>query len=147
MLSRKQLNANMSDPDEMMLIADGATTANDRRSSKRFKFRAPLTVIARGREIPAYTRDLSGRGVYFNVTLRDSQLIESEFDFLIDVPSEITLTRSCRIRCRGKLVRKEVPSKNLTGAGFAAEILDYSILSDLSGTDPPTKVPTRDPQL
>ena len=109
---------------------DTTTTGNERRSSQRFKIAAPLTVIVGDREIPAYTRDLSNRGVYFYLTLPDSTLIDKDFEFLIEMPSEITLTRDCRIRCRGKLVRKEVTSRNLTGAGIAAEILDYTILRE-----------------
>ena len=112
------------------MTQETTTTANDRRTSQRFKISAPLTVIVGEHEIPAYTRDLSNRGVYFYLTLPDSTLIDRDFEFTIDMPSEITLTASCRIRCRGKLIRKEVTSRNLTGAGIAAEILDYSILRD-----------------
>jgi hypothetical protein len=72
--------------------------------------------------------------VFFYLGLSDSALIDHEFEFLIEMPSEITLTTSCRIRCRGKLVRKEMTTKNLTGAGVAAEILDYSILRDAAAT-------------
>jgi hypothetical protein len=112
------------------MTQDTQTTANERRSSHRFKISAPLTVIVGELEIPAYTRDLSNRGVYFYLTIPDSILIDKDFEFLIDMPSEITLTASCRLRCRGKLIRKEVTSRSLTGAGVAAEILEYSILRD-----------------
>ncbi len=112
------------------MTQDSTISANERRSSHRFKLSAPLTVIVGEHEIRAYTRDLSNRGVYFYLTIPDSTLIDKDFEFLIEMPSEITLTSSCRIRCRGKLIRKEVTSKNLTGAGIAAEILDYSILRD-----------------
>lgn len=116
---------------QMLTMADDTTASeNERRGSQRFKISAPLTVIAGEHEIQAYTRDLSNRGVYFYVTLPDSTLIERDFEFLIDMPSEITLTTSCKIRCRGKLLRREVTARNLTGAGIAAEILDYSILRD-----------------
>lgn len=112
------------------MMQDPTTAASERRNSQRFKISAPLTVIAGEHEIPAYTRDLSNRGVFFYLSLQDSTLIDRDFEFLIEMPSEITLTTSCKIRCRGKLLRKEVTSKNLTGAGIAAEILDYSILRD-----------------
>lgn len=112
------------------MMHDPTTAASERRNSQRFKISAPLTVIAGEHEIPAYTRDLSNRGVFFYLSLQDSTLIGRDFEFLIEMPSEITLTTSCKIRCRGKLLRKEVTSKNLTGAGVAAEILDYSILRD-----------------
>jgi hypothetical protein len=106
---------------------------NERRGSQRFKISAPLTVIVGGHEISAYTRDLSNRGVYFYIGLSDSSLIDQDFEFLIEMPSEITLASSCRIRCRGRLIRKEMATKNLTGAGVAAEILDYSIMREAAG--------------
>ena len=115
---------------EAVCMTEDLTTANERRGSQRFRISAPLTVIAGDHEISAYTRDLSNRGVYFYLSLADSALIDRDFEFLIEMPSEITLSSSCRIRCRGKLVRKEMTSRNLTGAGIAAEILDYSILRD-----------------
>jgi len=131
MSHRTQLTVDESSLDRTVrMTQETTTTANDRRSSQRFKISAPLMVIVGEHEIPAYTRDLSNRGVYFYLTLPDSTLIDRDFEFTIDMPSEITLTASCRIRCRGKLIRKEVTSRNLTGAGIAAEILDYSILRD-----------------
>ena len=117
-------------PNEVVCMTEDLTTAQERRGSQRFRISAPLTVIADNHEISAYTRDLSNRGVYFYLSLADSALIGRDFEFLIEMPSEITLSSSCRIRCRGKLIRKEMTSKNLTGAGVAAEILDYSILRD-----------------
>lgn len=119
---------------KVTMVEDTTTAAIDRRGSQRFRISAPLTVVAGEHEIQAYTRDLSNRGVYFFVTLPDSTLIERDFEFLIDMPSEITLTTSCRIRCRGKLLRREVTARNLTGAGIAAEIMDYSILRDAAAT-------------
>jgi hypothetical protein len=115
---------------ETARMTQDTTLANERRNSQRFKISAPLTVIAGEDEIPGYTRDLSNRGVYFYLTLQDSALIGPDFEFTIEMPSEITLSANCRIRCHGKLVRKEVTSRNLTGAGVAAEILHYSILRE-----------------
>lgn len=103
-------------------------TANDRRGIQRFRVRAPLTVIAGGREIPAYTRDLSNRGVYFYLASSDSGLIEQDFEFCVELPPEITLSTFCRIRCHGRALRKEQAQMSLMGV--AAEILDYSILNE-----------------
>jgi hypothetical protein len=94
----------------MVRTTQDSETANDRRRIPRFRVRAPLTVIAGDREIPAYTRDLSNRGVYFYL------------------PPEITLSTFCRIRCHGRTLRKEKSKMSLTGV--AAEILDYSILKE-----------------
>jgi len=120
---------------EVVRMTEETATATERRGSQRFRISAPLTVIAGDREISAYTRDLSNRGVYFYLSLADSALIDRDFEFLIEMPSEITLSSSCQIRCRGKLVRKEMTSRNLTGAGVAAEILDYSILRESLSTN------------
>ncbi len=85
-------------------------------------------MIAGDREIPAYTRDLSNLGVYFYLASDDSQLIERDFEFIVELPPEITLSTFCRIRCRGQALRKEKTLMSLTGV--AAEILDYSILRE-----------------
>ena len=129
---RNRFNSTVVDEysNEAVCMTEDLTTTNERRGSQRFRISAPLTVIAGDHEISAYTRDLSNRGVYFYLSLADSALIDRDFEFLIEMPSEITLSSSCRIRCKGKLVRKEMTSRNLTGAGIAAEILDYSILRD-----------------
>jgi hypothetical protein len=112
----------------MVRTTQGSETENDRRRIQRFRVRAPLTVIAGGREIPAYTRDLSNRGVYFYLASVNSDLIEREFEFCVELPPEITLSTFCRIRCRGRILRKESAQMSLTGV--AAEIVDYLILNE-----------------
>jgi hypothetical protein len=109
----------------METMAQSLQPDDDRRRERRFAIRAPLTVIIESREIPAYTRDLSNRGVYFYLASDDSQLIEHDFEFTVELPPELTHLTSCRIRCRGRAVRKEETFLSLTG--MAAEILDYSI--------------------
>src|SRR5271166_149692 len=101
---------------------------DDRRIRQRFSINAPLTLLVGDRQIPAYTRNLSNRGVYFYLSLCDSELVDIDLEFVVELPPEITLSTCCRIRCRGRVVRKEKTSSNLTGV--AAEILDYSILRD-----------------
>jgi hypothetical protein len=108
-------------------------TTNDRRRIPRFRVRAPLTVLAGEREIPAYTRDLSNHGVYFYLASDDSGLVEEDFEFLVELPPEITLSTFCRIRCRGRALRKDKAKMSLTGV--AAEILDYSILKEAGASD------------
>jgi hypothetical protein len=99
---------------------------SDRRVRQRFTINAPLTLLIGDRQIPAYTRNLSNRGVYFYLGLSDGELVNLDFEFVVELPPEITLSTCCRIRCRGRVVRKEKTVDNLTGV--AAEILDYSIL-------------------
>jgi len=109
------------------MMRDSESTA-DRRKAQRFRVSAPLTVTAGDREIPAFTRDLSDRGVYFYLDSDDGGLIKSEIEFVVEFPPEITLSTCCRIRCRGRVLRKEERLKSLTGV--AAQILDYLILGD-----------------
>ena len=64
--------------------------------------------------------------MYFFVATADSTLIEQDFEFLVVLPPEITLSTSCQIRCTGSAVRKEKAQRDWTGV--AARILDYSVL-------------------
>jgi hypothetical protein len=113
---------------EMMNMSHNLKTDNDRRSMQRFRINAPLTIFIGDREIPAYTRDLSDQGVYFYLAMSDWKLIDGDFEFIVELPAEITLSTCCRIRCRGRAIRKEETSTNL--AGVAAQILDYSLRSE-----------------
>jgi hypothetical protein len=113
---------------QMVQPSQKQAMVSERRTRQRFSINAPLTLFIGDREIPAYTRDLSNRGVYFYLALADLPFVDSDFEFLVELPPEITLSTCCRIRCRGHAVREEKTSSNLTG--IAAEILDYSILRD-----------------
>jgi hypothetical protein len=66
--------------------------------------------------------------VYFYLAMSDWELIDGDFEFIVELPAEITLSTCCRIRCRGRAIRKEETSTNL--AGVAAQILDYSLRSE-----------------
>ncbi len=112
---------------EVVRMRQDLGTTENRRGSPRYKINAPLTVIIGGHEIPAYTRDLSNCGVYFLLAGTDESLIDRDFEFLLKLPPEITLSTYCQIRCRGCVLRKEKTSMDMTGV--AAKILDYSILN------------------
>jgi hypothetical protein len=105
---------------------------DDRRTRQRFSINAPLTLFVGDRQISAYTRNLSNRGVYFYLALGDSELVDIDFEFVVELPPEITLSSCCQIRCRGRVVRKEKTSSSLTGV--AAEILEYSIVREALAT-------------
>jgi hypothetical protein len=111
-------------------ITQDLTTSDDRRGSQRFRTSVPITVFVGDSEIPGYTRDLSNRGVYFYLDLADSAQIDGNVEFLVEFPAEITLSTSCRIRSRGRVVRKERTSRNFAEIGMATEILNYSILGE-----------------
>ena len=86
-----------------------------------------MTIMAEGREISAFTRDISNIGVFFYVSPDETPGIGETFKFVIDLPGEVTLSESCRIQCLGKVVRtNDTPEKKV---GVAAQVLDYSFLS------------------
>ncbi|MGA3346197.1 MAG: PilZ domain-containing protein [Terracidiphilus sp.] len=100
-------------------------SSNERRERQRFGVNAPVTILAGSREIPGFTRDLSNLGVYFYLNLADGATIGGDFEFLLELPPEITLSTSCMVRCRGQVVRTDDSSAQMTG--IAARILEYSI--------------------
>lgn len=66
--------------------------------------------------------------MFFYLAADDSGLIDHDFEFLVELPPEITLSTFCRIKCHGRALRKEKSRMSLTGV--AAEILEYSILKE-----------------
>ncbi len=102
---------------------------NDKRATRRFALRLPVTVRY-GENEPehtAQTRDVSARGICFFV---DSAIqAGSTIDFTLTLPPEITLTESIRVRCKGRVVRVEGgnPASKLA---VAAVIDEYEFLAD-----------------
>jgi hypothetical protein len=105
-------------------------SVSDRRERQRFGINAALTVIIGKHEIPGFTRDMSNRGVYFYLDLADSAQIGNDFELLVELPPNITLSTRCLVRCHGQAVRTEDVSGQLTGV--AAKILHYSIQREAS---------------
>ena len=84
-----------------------------------------VTVIAGSSELTGFTRDLSNRGVYFFLDLPENVTLDGDLEFLVELPPEITLSTCCLIRCQGRVVRTDGPTREMTG--IAAEIVQYSI--------------------
>jgi hypothetical protein len=101
-------------------------TAIERRKRQRFRINAPVAIIAGDQELSAYTRDLSESGIYFYTDGPVQHPPGSVFDFLVELPPEITVSGYCPIRCRARVVRTEACARNLSGV--AAEMLEYAIL-------------------
>lgn len=102
-------------------------THHDQRGTRRFALRLPVSVkFADTGELPAQTKDVSARGVYFYVDTPIAQ--GSALDFTLTLPPEITLTDSIRVRCQGKVVRVD---ESPTGkVGIAAMIEQYEFLAE-----------------
>jgi hypothetical protein len=113
-------------------MTETRATSNERRRCPRFTIHAPIIVHAGGRELFAYSRDLSNQGVYFYLSMADSALIGPELDFLVELPPEITLSTCCFIRCHGRTIRTEAAPDSLKGV--AVEILQYSVQRDAAAS-------------
>jgi len=73
----------------------------------------------------AVTRDVSAGGVYF--FLEPDVLEGSSVEFIVTFPPEITLVKSLRVRCTGRIIRvdRSAPER----VGIAAEIQRYEFLT------------------
>jgi hypothetical protein len=77
----------------------------ERRVGQRFPFVLPVSFhdVTSGIHGLGFTQDLSSRGVFF---FTDKPLQEaSEIELTLNMPSEITLGESMRVRCRGRILR------------------------------------------
>ena len=61
----------------------------DRRERQRFGINAPVTAFIGGLEFPGFSRDLSNLGAYVYLDLAGKPSIAGDFEFLIELLSEI----------------------------------------------------------
>ncbi len=101
---------------------------HERRAAQRFPFQIPVTLRLAGEvECRGVTQDVSARGAFIST---DTCVPEAGgIEFTLVLPSEITLTESMRVRCRGKAVRVEGPG---LGAkyGVAVAVEHYEFLPE-----------------
>ena len=102
--------------------------AAERRKYRRYDLAIEVQVKPRKRvtsPVRTVTRDISARGIYFDF----SEKMEpgSELEFELNLPPELAAGKTVRIRCRGKIVRVESPSKD-GAVRVAATIENYEFL-------------------
>lgn len=121
-----------SDGEAPKTQAEGAIVSEaeqEQRNTRRFALQLPVSVKyveGAAREQVAQTRDVSARGVFFYM---DSNVkVGSDLEFTLTLPSEITLTDSIRVRCKGKVVRVE--DRGTERIGVAAAIDQYDFISE-----------------
>ena len=108
----------------------------EKRRAHRFPMTLPL-VLARGESTDesAKTRDVSSGGVYFEMDEAPQQ--GSRLEFVLTLPSEITLTGPVQIRCIGKVIRVDRGSGHV---GVAATIDRYEFLRSKDAAE---KIPSQ----
>ena len=97
----------------------------EKRSTRRFVLDLPVEVkfLDNGTcQVTGRTRDVSSRGVFFY--LNSEIAVGAAIEFVMTLPSEITLASPIRVHCIGKVVRVE---KNSGGQGIAVAIEKYDI--------------------
>lgn len=107
-----------------------AEPKREQRNTRRFSLRLPVAVKVQNaemQELPAHTKDVSARGIYFFI---DAPVeAGSQIEFVLTLPPEVTLTESIRVRCRGQIVRVERQSAASGGRlGVAAAIESYDFV-------------------
>ncbi len=97
----------------------------ERRGAQRFEVHLPLAVHFNGTTVPAFTQDLSGRGIFFyaETALPQGAVVELTFT----MPSEITLAENMPVRCRARILRAS-GSQAGQRTGIAAQLDSYHYL-------------------
>lgn len=106
-------------------MASPETNRLERRGAQRFEVNLPVAVHFDGQTVPAFTQDLSGRGIFFytEAVLREGTVVELTFT----MPSEITLGENMAVRCRGRILRAN-PAQRGQRNGIAAKLDSYEYL-------------------
>lgn len=100
----------------------------ERRTEQRFPLRLPViikTFEGGLKEETSQTKDVSARGAFFFL---ENRLPEgAAVEMTLTLPSEITLTESIKVRCKGRVVRviEGVPG-NKVGTAVVIEQYDFA---------------------
>lgn len=97
----------------------------ERRANRRFSLDLPIIVKFVDNQVHdmrGQTRDVSSRGVFFYVSSRLKE--GAAIEFVMTLPSEITLAEPIRVRCFGKIMRLEQEAGKL-GVAVAIEKYDF----------------------
>jgi PilZ domain len=102
----------------------------ERRSSRRFALRLPLTVTypdGPQEGVESESRDVSARGICFY--FESAPATGTDIEFTLVLPPEITATDSIHVHCKGRVVRVDrgLPSGRLE---VAAVIHEYEFLPE-----------------
>ncbi len=100
----------------------------EKRSTRRFSLELPISVrfVNNGRrESAGHTRDVSSRGVFMYL---DAEISEgSPIEFVMTLPTEVTLAEPIRVRCTGRVLRVTRAEQE---QGVAVAIDKYDFVSE-----------------
>ncbi|MFZ0637611.1 MAG: PilZ domain-containing protein [Candidatus Acidiferrales bacterium] len=99
----------------------------ERRSSRRFMMKLPLTVRWMDNsvvgEVATESREVSSRGLYFYLPkgLRSGSPVE----IVMTLPHELTQAGPVRVRCLGRILRTDAPGQGEVGVAAAIERYEF----------------------
>ena len=110
----------------LVMSMEHANQGAEKRRARRFPMALPVALMRPGEttEEPVQTRDISSGGIYFQMA--EAPQPGSRMEFILTLPSEITLTGPVQIRCFGKVLR--VDRGGSRQIGVAATIERYEFL-------------------
>jgi len=100
----------------------------EKRSIRRFSFDLPISVKLQqngGSDAVGRSRDVSARGVF--MYLESEIKTGAPIEFVMTLPTEITLAKPMRVRCAGKVLRVDKSGKQ---QGVAVTIEHYDFMSE-----------------
>jgi hypothetical protein len=119
-------------------------TADEKRAVRRFALSLPVTLTeASGEPVvkAAESRDVSSHGICFYTDKSIDK--QSVIEFMVTLPTEVTMTEPINVRCRGTVVRVEGHEQ---GFAIAAAIDSYEFVSN-GDTKDLAKTPDLSPGL
>lgn len=124
----------------MGTMADNVDTMTpdpeERRAARRFRMRLPVTVRSydgRAVTLNGMTLDISESGIFFYLATRPRE--QAPIEFMVELPSEVTMTNPMRATCKGRVVRV-VADEISDGFGVAATIEGFTSFIRLTGGPP-----------
>jgi len=104
--------------------------SKERRASRRFLMRLPLTVRWTDEsvvgEAATESREVSSRGLYFN--LPTGLKSGSPVEIVMTLPHELTQAGPVRVRCLGRVLRSTTNPDDIGQTGVAAAIERYEFM-------------------
>ncbi len=107
-----------------------AASRQNKRGAPRVPYRAPVSIrkAAEPSAIPAESRDISSRGLFFFT--QDSISEASDIELVLMMPREVSPTGPQWVCCHAKVVRVE-EDRERGGFGVAAEIKRFQALPEI----------------
>jgi hypothetical protein len=115
----------------MLVIAVGEVSndqdVSERRKHRRIEMELPIEIYLNDSDVPAVgsTKNVSAGGVKFVVARRLEP--NSNVEFVLSLPPEITLCDTMRVRCKGKVLR--VTPDGELGSTAVASIQNYEFVA------------------